>query len=100
MAEGPPGVPVRTVEPVLSPVKASGLVTEPCDLMMSTGGTSSFTGPGTRLCQSGLAGHVGKSSAAFARGGDAATVSAIIAPTRAMDIDRRRLVTTGCAHDA
>src|SRR4029453_824377 len=35
---------------------------DPCVRTMLTGLTSSLDGPGTRLCQSGLAGHVGRVS--------------------------------------
>jgi hypothetical protein len=52
------------VEPVLWPVRAVALVTVPAVRVTATGRTLSLVGAGTRLCQSGLAGHVGGAACA------------------------------------
>ncbi|GIF63311.1 hypothetical protein Ais01nite_13460 [Asanoa ishikariensis] len=103
-AERPPddGL-VRTVEPLPPTASAAALVTVPAVLVMATGRTLSLVGPGTRLCQLGLAGQVGSAAAAGAAAvttamAVAASVTALVSPAT-MVLRRRRplgLVLSSC----
>ncbi len=61
MAGAPPDGTLSTVDP-LWPVSAPALVTEPCVRTTPTGRTVPLDGAGTRACQFGLAGQVGRSA--------------------------------------
>src|SRR5262245_4273239 len=63
MAGDPPWVTVIVVDPVVWPVSALALVTEPCVRTTAAARTLSLVGPGTRACQLGLVGHVGSVAA-------------------------------------
>ena len=83
MAAGcPPDGTVITVVPVPW-TSAAALVTEPCVRTTLTGLTSSLDGAGTRVCQFGLAGHVGSAAAAGLADTRTTTAAVIMAAANA-----------------
>jgi hypothetical protein len=81
------------------PVRAAALVTEPCVRTILTGLTLSLDGPGTRLCQLGVEGHVGRAAAAGLGDTTTATAAAMSVLTTAPRVNWKRRLRERCALD-